>query len=172
MVVSPTLVPVTGVGRPDYSLEVARSVSATTINQVTANAGFNLLVPTVPYPLMYILTFFLSQPTGVIPQGYSLWGYKFTCTGDTNAPSVIGSQIYNHYDFVADVPSDLYETLFLKVAPHTAEVTASRGFDLKNYAGKWATLLFAHYSANPFTTIDVSIQGLFDVDLIKLTRAA
>lgn len=158
-----------GVGRPDYSIEVSRSVSSTVLNQIAIGLSFSALVPTIPYPFMYNIVLALSSASTnyAIPRGYPLWGYNLSCSGDTNAISVIGAQIYNNFDALTDTVSNLYETIFLKFAPFNAELHATRGFNIGKYADKYLSLVFAHYSANPFCLINVSVHGLVDVGVLR-----
>lgn len=158
--ITPILVSSTGIGRLDNSISIARSVSTTTINQFQVPAGSTFIVPTIPYPFIYWTVIYVS-----ITQEAALIGFNMSCSGDTNATSVVGAQIYNSYDVLTDTLGTLFDTIFLQYAPKVAEVHVSKGYDLRGYEGKALALLFAHYSANPLTVLNVTIHGL-----VELTR--
>lgn len=167
-------VPTSTVGRIDHSMEVASSVTPITPNQqVNVSASFIATLPTLPYPFVFFQTLILSRSlNGAIPPGHSIIGLDINISGDTNATSVIGAQVYDRYDPATDTLdlTSLFDTIFLKYAPRTAEVRANRGFETVGYAGKYLVLLFAHYSVNPFSTIAVNIYGMLDRNLLETER--
>lgn len=162
---APFLTPISGRGRPDYSMSIQRSVSPTSILQSQIGLTVTATLPSLVYPFVYPFIVGIKYPSGEIPAGYPIIGYNVTVTGDTNADSVAGVQIYEDTDYYTDVIGTLFDTVFIKYAPKVAELHASRGFNIEKYAGKYLVVLFAHYSANPMTTMTLSVHGLIDIAL-------
>lgn len=165
----------TSVGRKDYSADVAASVTplAALPNQIRLIGMFAAPLPTLAYPQAYWFvpgnfddaTGLTPSVTFVIPPDFASWGYGYSVTGDTNATTFAGVQVYDHYDPDTNMVSDLYATLVMKFAPRVAEVSYLKGISLRPFGGKYLTFLFAHYSANPVSFISVNIEGMIDMPL-------
>lgn len=157
---TPIPVSTTGVGRPDYSLEINRSVSPTTIKQFQIPSSLSVLLPTLPYPYMYFIVEGFRTPDFSIPANRRAIGYNLVVSGDTNATSAVSIQIYDTYDNVTDTLGDLYDTISMKLARKTVELHTTKGYELQNYAGKYLVILFSHWSANPFSFMNLNLHGL------------